>query len=244
MSDSALGRAREAVAGARRLMVLTGAGVSAESGVPTFRGAEGLWKKFDPSELASPEAFRRDPALVWEWYDWRRGKIAPCRPNAAHEAIVELERRKGEGFLLVTQNVDGLHEAAGSERMARMHGSIWRVRRADGRGGDWEDRRVPMEPIPPRDEEGELLRPAVVWFGESLPRGELAKVEAFFAGGVDAVIVAGTAGQITYIQYWAMELRSRGVELIEVNVEPTALSSMASIHVYGKAGEVLPRIAG
>ena len=126
-----------------RIAVLTGSGVSAESGVPTFRGSEGLWRNFDPSELATPEAFRSDPHLVWEWYDWRRTLISRCVPNVAHDAIARLEARTRE-FLLVTQNVDGLHRLAGNRNIAEIHGNIWRVRREDGEGPESEDRRAPI----------------------------------------------------------------------------------------------------
>jgi len=118
---------RERLKAAKRPIALTGAGVSAESGVPTFRGSEGLWRNFSPQDLATPEAFERDPVLVWEWYDWRRSLIAKISPNPAHYALAELERRSPE-FTLITQNVDGLHRAAGSSRVMEIHGSIWTVR--------------------------------------------------------------------------------------------------------------------
>jgi len=115
------------LAEAANVAVLTGAGISAESGVPTFRGADGLWREFKPEDLATPEAFARDPKLVWEWYDWRRGLIAKAAPNAAHKALVQLEVRK-PGFTLITQNVDGLHDMAGSGKILKLHGDIWRMR--------------------------------------------------------------------------------------------------------------------
>jgi len=232
---------RELLAKARRVVVLTGAGVSAESGVPTFRGQEGLWRNYDPLELATPQAFRRDPKLVWEWYNWRREKLARCKPNPAHFAIAEMEKRV-EDFLLITQNVDGLHQLAGSQNIAEMHGCIWRVHPPGEPENQWEDRRTPLEPLPLRDASGNLLRPAVVWFGEMLPPAQLAKVESFFAGGVDLVLVAGTSALIGYIQHWAMQLRETGAHLVEINLEPTAITPLADRILLGKAGELLPQL--
>ena len=137
------------LASATTVTALTGAGVSAASGIPTFRGPDGLWKKVRPETLATAEAFERDPRLVWEWYDWRRTLIAKCRPNAAHEALARLSER--DGFTLITQNVDGLHEQAGTRNVLRLHGSIWQLQCADGCGAPrWEDRTVPLQPLPPR----------------------------------------------------------------------------------------------
>lgn len=235
-------KARRLIDDARRIFVLTGAGVSAESGVPTFRGKEGLWRNHNPTDLATPEAFARDPKLVWDWYDWRRQRVAPCRPNPAHEAIAILEHRHEDGFLLATQNVDGLHDLAGSMRVARMHGSIWRVKRADGVGGDWEDRTVPLESTPLYDARGNLLRPAVVWYGEIIPDSEMNKVLSFFGGGVDAALVIGTSGMISYIQYWLMGMKRAGVPIVEVNPEPSAISELSDLIVVGNAGEILPRL--
>ena len=136
---------------ARRVTILTGAGVSAASGVPTFRGSGGLWRTYRAEDLATPAAFHRNPELVWEWYDWRRGSIALCRPNPAHEVLARLSRRTG--VTLITQNVDGLHELAGADDVIRLHGSIWRLRCALDCGeapASWEDRRTPLPELPPR----------------------------------------------------------------------------------------------
>jgi len=161
----ALERGRRLLAGAERVAVLTGAGVSAESGVPTFRGAGGLWERYRPEELATPEAFARDPALVWRFYQWRRQLIAGCRAGAAHQAIVRLEAAKGDGFTLITQNVEGLHALAGSRRIVEVHGSLWRVRCLSC--GLRREAREGLE-ARPRCACGGLLRPDVVWFGEWL----------------------------------------------------------------------------
>src|SRR5712691_3543607 len=169
-----------------RVFVLTGSGISAESGIPTFRGAGGLWRNFRPEDLATSEAFERDPALVWEWYDWRRGLVAAAQPNPAHHALARLESRC-DTFTLATQNVDGLHAAAGSRNLILLHGDLWRVR-CTSCGLEREDRRVPLPELPPRCSCGGLLRPAVVWFGEALPEEAVAR--AFEAvRGADAVLV-------------------------------------------------------
>jgi NAD-dependent deacetylase len=215
---------------ARHVLALTGAGISAESGVPTFRGPGGLWRDFRPEDLATPAAFARDPALVWEWYAWRRDTIAPLLPNAAHRALVALEARAPE-FLLATQNVDGLHAAAGSRRLVELHGTLWRLRCiACGRVRD--DRRVPLPEVPPRCACGELLRPDVVWFGEPLPPA--AVEEAFEAArNADAVLVVGTSSLV---------YPAAGAFVIEVNPEPTPLTAIADLSLRGTAASLLPAL--
>lgn len=180
-----------------RITVLTGAGISAASGVPTFRGSAGLWKQFRPEQLATPEAFTRDPRLVWEWYDWRRQLVADCQPTRGHEVLAEWSRRF-PNFALITQNVDGLHERAGTRNVVRMHGSIWEMKcwsKCAGALNSWDDRCVPLNEIPPRCTHcGGLLRPGVVWFGESLDPDVMAKClraidgDVFIAIGTSAVV--------------------------------------------------------
>jgi NAD-dependent deacetylase len=241
MSPSERSELQERLGRARRVAVLTGAGVSAESGVPTFRGADGLWRQYRPEDLATPEAFRRDPALVWEWYDWRRQLVAKCRPNAAHRAIALLEGRSPE-FLLITQNVDGLHRLAGSVRVVELHGNLWRVR-CTTEGNTTENLDVPLRGIPPRCECGGLLRPDVVWFGEALPAEVLH--QAFDAAErCDMFLVVGTSAVVQPAASLPMIARRRGAYVVEVNLEPTPVTSFAHESHHGKAGDILPMLLG
>jgi NAD-dependent deacetylase len=224
---------------ARRIVVLTGAGISAESGVPTFRGPGGLWRQYRPEDLATPEAFARDPHLVWEWYAWRRETIAPLRPNAAHAALVALEKKTPE-FLLATQNVDGLHAAAGSRRIVELHGTIWQLR-CTSCAYAREDRRVPLAEVPPRCDCGALLRPGVVWFGEGLPEEAVtASFEA--ARAADAVLVVGTSSLVYPAAALPQVARAGGAFVIEVNPEPTPLTPLADVSLRGTAAALVPAI--
>jgi NAD-dependent deacetylase len=237
-----------------RVLVLTGAGVSAESGIPTFRGKDGYWRNLDPAKLATPEAFARDPKLVWEWYRERRQRIRNAQPNAAHEAIATLARHADE-FLLVTQNVDDLHARAGfpKEKMVQIHGDIFLTRcsRCDfgftERKHDHEheqEQEEEEENVVPRCARcGALMRPGVVWFGEQLPWTELQRVETYLDRGVcDLVIVAGTTATFGYIIDWALRAHAPNGELIEVNPEETPLSRFATRLVREPAAIALPRI--
>ena len=231
---------RDRLRAAKRPVALTGAGVSAESGVPTFRGSEGLWRNFNPQDLATPEAFERDPALVWEWYDWRRSLIAKISPNPAHYALAELERRS-PGFTLITQNVDGLHRAAGSSRVLEIHGSIWIVKCVEC-GNSSENRDVPIN-ILPRCSCGGLLRPGVVWFGESLPEELIYKAfEA--ASSADLMLVVGTSGVVQPAASLATRAKQGGAFVVEINPEATPLSGVADLSFKGKAGELVPELLG
>jgi NAD-dependent deacetylase len=219
-------------------VVLTGAGISAESGVPTFRGNDGLWKNFRAEELATPQAFQRDPALVWEWYNWRREKVSGLKPNAAHHTLFELGKRFKD-FTIITQNVDGLHGLAGSPDVLELHGNIWRVRCLRCSVVS-ENRAVPIE-IPPRCECGGLLRPDIVWFGEALP-GEVLEGAFKALERTDFIFVVGTSGVVQPAASFAVTAKQNGAFLVEINLERTPLSDIMDIVVLGKAGEVLPKL--
>lgn len=232
---------------ARRLLeqpsnvtVLTGAGISAESGVPTFRGPGGLWKKFRPEDLATPDAFARDPDLVWEWYDWRRGLVAQVQPNAGHRALAELEPLTPE-FTLVTQNVDGLHQQAGSKLVLEIHGSIWKLR-CTACHREWLDRSVPLQ-LPPHCECGSLARPGVVWFGENLPISTWVAAERA-AAACDVLLVAGTSALVYPAASLVGLAKSAGAKVIEVNLEPTPMSVLVDCTLFGRAGDILPQLLG
>jgi NAD-dependent deacetylase len=209
-----------------RVTVLTGAGVSAASGVPTFRGAAGLWRSFRAEDLATPEAFDRDPQLVWEWYDWRRSILAGCRPNPAHDVLATWSRRAG--VTLITQNVDGLHEAAGSREVIRFHGSIWRLRCALGcraSPGEWEDRRTPLPELPPRCAAcGGYARPAVVWFGEAIDGSVLTRCLA--AAECDVYLSIGTSSLVQPAAGLAARARAVGAYTVEINPQPTGSAGL------------------
>jgi NAD-dependent deacetylase len=223
----------ERLHGAARVAVLTGAGISAESGIPTFRDAQtGLWAQYNPEDLASPEAYVRDAKLVWDWYAWRYELCSNAKPNAAHEKLALLEQRTPE-FLLVTQNVDGLHARAGSERMVELHGNIMQARCESCQT------RFRLEPgfeIPPKCPTcGARARPNVVWFGEQLPRRELERAQRAFQT-CEVAIVTGTSGLVEPAASLGRLAKNRGAYLIELNPLETPLSSFADASI--RAGAV------
>jgi NAD-dependent deacetylase len=239
-SPADLERVAAAVRTAARVTILTGAGVSAASGIPTFRGADGLWKKVRAETLATPEAFANDPKLVWEWYDWRRGMIKDARPNAAHDVLARWTRDR-PGVTLVTQNVDGLHERAGAERLLRLHGSIWRLRCwtgcADGRR-EWLDETTPLPTLPPRCPHCRgLARPAVVWFGESLDPVIVAA--AADATACDVFLTIGTSSVVYPAAGLVHQARRHGAMTIEINTDTTDASGAVDIVLQGRAEEIL-----
>lgn len=224
---------------AKRVAVLTGAGISAESGVPTFRGSDGLWAKFRPEELATVEAFMDNPRLVWEWYLYRRDLMNKVAPNAGHFALVEMEKVFAD-FTLITQNVDGLHRRAGSKNILELHGNVSLNKcfecqkpyegEIDLAGGEL-----------PRCQCGGKIRPDVVWFGELLPPAAIngafeasRRAELFFAVGTSAIVHPAAS--------LPLEAKRGGAYLVEINLEPTPLTAFADFTLQGKSGETLPQI--
>ena len=220
-------------------VVLTGSGISAESGVPTFREAQtGLWERFDPQELATPEAFERDPGLVWDWYAWRRKLVAQAAPNAGHVALAEMQDL-AQNFTLVTQNVDGLHQRAGSRDVIELHGNILRTR-CSVEGDEVEEFEESGSP-PVCPSCGAPLRPDVVWFGEMLPPGALdAASEA--ARGADLFLSVGTSSLVYPAAALPYEALESGATLVEINPGETPLTPHADYVLRGPAGDVLPRL--
>jgi len=224
----------------RSCVVLTGAGISAESGVPTFRGSEGLWGKFKPEELATMSAFLSNPKLVWEWYNWRRQVVGEVKPNPGHYALCDLQQRF-ERFTLVTQNVDGLHRAAGSENILELHGNIYRNKCTDCNHQFEEDVNIDPDNIPTCPRCGGKIRPDVVWFGEMLdPQiinqafSESEQTELFFSIGTSAVV--HPAASLPFAA------KRSGATLVEINPEMTPLSELADFYVSAKSGEFLPKL--
>ena len=224
--------------GSRKVVVLTGAGVSAESGVPTFRDQGGLWKTYRAEDLARPDAFEAHPELVWEFYNWRRKKIAACEPNPAHVALAELERAL-PNFLLITQNVDGLHARAGSRKLMEMHGSLWQVRctvctHAREELGELDD--LPECPVC-----GHLLRPGVVWFGEPLIPGVL-KLAIAQISSADVFLSIGTSSLVQPAASFYQLAKDHGAVTVEINLEPTPNTGFMDFALHGKAGEIMPEL--
>ena len=235
-SDTLVGLLRER----GPVLFLTGAGVSAESGLATFRGPGGHWEGRNPMELATPEAFASDPLTVWRFYAWRREQAAAASPNAAHRAIAAFLAARPDATL-ATQNVDGLHERAGSRRVVRLHGSLWRLR-CTRDGEETEDERADLGPLPPRCACGALLRPGVVWFGEPLPEDALAEATSA-ARAARVVVVAGTSSLVYPAAALPGIAGDAGAFVVEVNPAPTPLSGIADERIAGPAGVVLPRLA-
>jgi NAD-dependent deacetylase len=228
---------QEKLKSAKKVVVLTGAGVSAESGVPTFRGEGGLWRKYRPEELATPYAFQKDAKLVWEWYDWRRGLIAPLEPNPGHNSIAQMEEFYPD-FALVTQNIDGLHKKAGSRSIIELHGNIWRVR-CTQEGTITENKEVPLKEIPPYCQCGALLRPDVVWFGESLPP-EAIEQSFELSQNCELMFVVGTSAVVQPAASLPVVAKQSGAYVVEVNMEPTPISSTVDQSFFGPAGKIMP----
>jgi len=221
----------------RTVAILTGSGISAESGVPTFRGAGGLWRNYRPEDLATPEAFRRDPSLIWSWYEWRRDLIREAQPNAAHAAIARLEQAGTIATTVITQNVDGLHARAGSKNVVELHGNLFRVRCvAEGKVMDAPE---PLPTLLPRCECGALHRPDVVWFGEPLSATVLDRAVRAVADA-ELLLIVGTSGVVYPAAGLIGELRNG--HSIEINTEETPLSSVCDDSIRGSAVASIPPI--
>jgi NAD-dependent deacetylase len=252
-TERQLDRAAQWLRAATRVMALTGAGISAESGVPTFRGANGLWRRRDPMTLATPEAFAADPRGTQAWYRWRQQLVARCRPNPAHEALVAIERAR-PGFVLATQNVDGLHREAGTEQLLELHGNLFADRCVacaaphDGRALALAARVDPNDPSADPEPDrctscGDLLRPGVVWFGESLPEGVLERA-AEAAAHSELLLVVGTSGVVYPAAGLAAVTKRAGGRVLVVNLEETPHDDLADLTLEGPAGAVLPALIG
>lgn len=234
-------RAIETLKNSTSLFVLTGAGISAASGIPTFRGKDGLWKKHRALDLATPQAFNNNPALVWEWYHWRQKIILRSKPNPAHVALVELETKVKE-YLLLTQNVDNLHQRAGSRHVLELHGNIFRTQCIQcGIKASHADIETPFVGIP-KCSCGGMLRPDVVWFGEPIPPS-IWQTTVDFLNKADTVIICGTSGVVWPAAALPEMAKSKGSTLIEINIEATPISQMVDIFLGGKSSEILPKIA-
>lgn len=239
--EDALARSVAYLAGAKRVAVLTGAGVSAESGIPTFRGAGGLWEGHPIEDVATPEGFHRDPALVWRFYNQRRAGLGTVQPNPGHHALVRLEKHLGAGnFALITQNVDGLHRAAGSRNVLELHGNLRRVRctgcaRLEDRGTD------ALDEVPRCPSCGEMLRPDVVWFGEALPQDVWLAAEAAARQCV-CFLVVGTSAVVWPAAGLIVLAKDHSAHVIEVNVARTDASAIVDVGLYGPSGQLLPEL--
>jgi NAD-dependent deacetylase len=225
-----------------RVAVLTGAGISAESGIPTFRGEEGLWKTYRAEELATLSAFIRDPKLVWEWYDWRRGIVGSKEFNAGHKVLSRWEKIFPT-YHVITQNIDGLHQKAGSQNILELHGNIWKLRCTEEETVT-EDHSTPLKELPPHCLNcGALLRPHVVWFGESLDASVLQSAFAL-SSSCEVMFVVGTSAVVQPAASLPLAAADAGATVVEVNPDPTPLTPYMDFSFRGKAGEILPMIDG
>jgi len=230
---------KKIITNSNRVTVLTGAGISAESGVPTFRGINGMWRNYQVTDVATPQAFAKDPELVWEFYNWRRNLISKVTFNPGHKALVELENHVND-FTLITQNVDGLHREAGSKRLLEIHGNLWVVR-CTKCGMLTMDRSKDMGRFPKCAKCGGLLRPNVVWFGESLNPDILGKaIDA--ARNCELMLIVGTSAMVQPAASLAFKAKAAGAVLAEINIEMTPQSGQMDFVLTGKAGEILPML--
>ena len=236
--EEKIAQAREIIDNASNIVVLTGAGISAESGVPTFRGQEGLWQNYRPEELATPEAFWKDPKLVWEWYDWRRNAVKDAKPNPGHYALAELENSV-QNLTLVTQNIDGLHQMAGSSNITEMHGNLWQIRCT--KCGEIEQNfDVPLRELPPKCKKcGDIGRPNVVWFGEMIEMSLIDNVLRAIEE-CQVMLIIGTSGVVEPAASMGLVAKQTNKPVIEINLEETPSAGLYDIVIREKSGEVLP----
>lgn len=234
-------RAATLMEGARKVVVFTGAGMSRDSGIETFRGPGGIWERFSSEDLATMDGFLRDPAKVWRWYEHRRRQVAGLTPHAGYEALARLEGLFPE-VVVVTQNIDGLHARSGASRVVELHGNIWKVRCSVEDDQPWLDERTDLPEVPLHCERcGGLLRPHVVWFGEPLDRMDMlaATVEC---SSCEVMLVVGTSAIVYPAAGFPLMARQKGARIVEVNIEPTPVTEYADVSLFGRAEEVLPAL--
>ncbi|MBI5698342.1 MAG: NAD-dependent deacylase [Thaumarchaeota archaeon] len=222
---------------ARKIVFVTGAGISQESGIPTFRGKEGLWRKYDPMQLATIDAFYENPQLVWEWYEERRRNILAASPNDGHFAIANLAKHKE--VIVLTQNIDGLHQRAGSKTVLELHGSIIRIKCTVC---DFQDNITKnFDSLPPKCKCGNILRPDVVWFGEALPQDVWSEAITH-AQTCDVMIIAGTSLVVSPANTLPLYAKQNGAVLVEVNPEKTVMSSDMDLSIRETSANALPKL--
>lgn len=238
--DPMLSEIAEIISNCKRCVVLTGAGMSAESGVPTFRGKEGLWSKFRPEELANMQAFVSNPKMIWEWYNWRRDLMGKVQPNPGHYAVTRLEELV-EQFTLVTQNVDGLHRMAKTKNILELHGSIYSNKCVDCNRPYNQDKEIDPENIPRCQSCGGQIRPDVVWFGEMLDE-EIIKRAFEVSEQSEVFLSVGTSALVHPAASLPMIASRMGATLVEINIEETPLSGAADFRIAQKSGEFLPEL--
>ena len=236
--EKEIAKAYELISKSNEIVVLTGAGISAESGIPTYRGEEGVWRNYDPQELATPEAFSRNPKLVWEWYDSRRAIMKKAKPNPGHFAITTLEKEKKD-FTLITQNVDGLHFAAGTRNVIELHGSLWEVKctECDKVKKDYQ---VPIAELPPTCATcNSIVRPNTVWFGEIIPMERIDRC-LFAIEQCDLLLIVGTSGVVEPAASMGLIAKKSEKPVVEINIERTPGTGLYDVSVMGKSAEILP----
>lgn len=240
--NAALAQAAKYLSGAKRVAVLTGAGISAESGISTFRDQGGLWEGHSVEEVATPQGFARNPELVWKFYNARRDNLAQAQPNPGHVALAKLEKRFGQdNFAIITQNVDGLHRAAGSRTVWELHGSLKRIRCTGADCSYVEDRADKLPDMPKCDSCGELLRPDVVWFGEILPQDIWFNADQF-SRSCDCFLVIGTSAVVWPAAGLIVLAKAHGAKVLEFNLTRTEASSQVDVGLYGPSGQLLPLV--